>query len=496
MAHELLAEPLISWRNASRKRGATTLPGALSLLADGSLSDFPGVRVHQLDPWCMFLTQLAAIALRRARRSDPRMSEEAWRSLLLDLTGTESEPWNLVVDDLSKPAFFQPPVPEGDTDRWSTCDHPDDLDVLVTAKNHDVKKGLVQADELEAWVYALCTLQTMQGYPGRGYTRIARMNGGYGNRPRLGLAADQALASRFRRDVAVLLDSWPDLLRRGYSDRGVALAWTEPWDGRHSLAMHELSPHFVEVCWRVRCQPLAKGVSCAYTTTAARRCLPEIEGGDVGDPWIPIERASRNALTVGSNGLDYKLLSKVLFDGDYEIARAQTPREGDGDPVYFIASALARGQGKTEGLHQRILPMAGDLRRRLGDPHERAALGRRSLVRVGRTATMRRKVLYPAFKQLAAGGPVVADGLDQRVDGMFFEHLAATLPMPEDAASVAFEVRLAELAWQELQRAIERSAAGDARRLKAISDAERMFEVCLRKHFPDAAKVRAEESWA
>lgn len=109
---------------------------------------------------------------------------------------------------------------------------------------------------------------------------------------------------------------------------------------------------------------------------------------------------------------------------------------------------------------------------------------------------MRRKVLYPAFKQLAAGGPVVADGLDQRVDGMFFEHLAATLPMPEDAASVAFEVRLAELAWQELQRAIERSAAGDARRLKAISDAERMFEVCLRKHFPDAAKVRAEESWA
>ena len=42
-------------------------------------------------------------------------------------------------------------------------------------------------------MYALVTLQTTQGYPGRGYTRVARMKGGYGNRPRVGLAADHRL---------------------------------------------------------------------------------------------------------------------------------------------------------------------------------------------------------------------------------------------------------------------------------------------------------------
>ena len=140
----------------------------------------------------MFLTQLAAIALHRAGQSDPGISEDKWRNLLLGLTKGAHEPWSLVVVDLSKPAFFQPPVPEGKIGSWNVCDSPDDIDVLATAKSHDVKAGLMQGNEPEAWVYALCTQQTMQGYPGRGYNRIARMNGGYGNRPRVGLAADQS----------------------------------------------------------------------------------------------------------------------------------------------------------------------------------------------------------------------------------------------------------------------------------------------------------------
>src|SRR5690606_17231133 len=106
-------------------------------------------------------------------------------------------------------------------------------------------------------------------------------------------------------------------------------------------------------------------------------------------------------------------------------------RTGDGDPVYFDGSALARGQGKTEGLHRRTLILSGALRRRLGEPDGRAAVGRRAAARVVATATMRSKVLYPALKQLSGGSPTMRDGLDDRVDEVFFDDLSQTLSMAD-----------------------------------------------------------------
>jgi len=86
--------------------------------------------------------------------------------MLLLLTKGEHEPWCLVVDDLSKPAFFQPPVPEGTLEGWKLHSNPDDIDILLTAKCHDVKKSLTSPEDGEAWVLALCALQTQEGYGG------------------------------------------------------------------------------------------------------------------------------------------------------------------------------------------------------------------------------------------------------------------------------------------------------------------------------------------
>jgi CRISPR system Cascade subunit CasA len=444
----------------------------------------------------MFLTQLAAIGLHRAGQSDPLISEDRWRELFLGLTEGTHEPWSLVVADLSKPAFFQPPVPEGSIDEWSFSETPDDVDVLVTAKGHDVKPQVIHADEIEAWVYALCTLQTMQGYPGRGYNGIARMNGGYGNRPRVGLAADHRLSSRFLRDVSVLLHSWQGLLDRGFSDKGVGLVWTQPWDGQGSLAMHELTPHFIEVCQRVRCQTRRHHLSCCYTTTRERRCVPEIDTGDVGDAWIPVERVTRSALTVGKRGLDYRLLARVIFGEDFLRAPAQESRPDDQDPILWLASALARGQGKTEGLHMRALPLTGEVRRKLGRPDDRSVLGRRASQRVVSAATMRTQVLYraladlPLLNQLARERKPMRDRFDSLVDDMFFDHLFETLAMNDDEARIGFDRTLEGLAWGELQRLIDQFSGGDTNRFKAISDAERTFWVALRKNFPDVADAR------
>lgn len=483
MDHDLLTEPLLAWRDRSRSKGKTTLPGVLAKLASGELADFPRLRAHQLHPWCMFLTQLAAIALRRADLCDPRASEEDWRRMLLTLTGGAHEPWALVVGDLSEPAFFQPPVPEGTLDRWKASEHPDDIDILVTAKAHDVKTSLIASDDLEAWAYALVTLQTMQGYPGRGYTRIARMNGGYGNRARVGYSPNLDLCTRFVRDVQVILGSWEELTSSGFSDKGVALVWTVPWDGEGSLPRSMLSPHFIEICWRLR---LSAGtpVRCLYTTTRNRRCLPEVDDGDVGDPWIPVEREG-GALTVGSRGFDYRLLVRLLAEGEFAASPAQQLLPSDGNTILLVASALARGQGKTEGLHERVLPVRGHARWRLGNPPERQALARRATDWVVIAERLRSKVLYPALRRIALGDQVPEDRFSQRVDEEFFDRLFGTLEQPDDESRLGFEAWVRDVAWQELQHGIERCSLADAQQLRAISEAERLFAGCLRRHFPD-----------
>ena len=497
MVHDLLTEPLLSWRDTGRQRGMTTLPGLLEKLGSGELGDFPKVRTHQFHPWVMFLTQLAAIALHRAGRTEPNTSEAEWREMLLKLTGGAHEPWCLVVEDLSKPAFFQPPVPEAKregfslAEEWKVVEQPDEIDVLVLSKAHDVKASRLRNILPESWAYALTTLQTMQGYPGRGYTGVARMKGGYGSRARIGLGASHSVGSRFQRDVAVLLDTWPLLLDRGYRDDGLGLVWVEPWDGKLSLAAGALCPHFIEICWRTRLVLSGTAMHCAYTTTENRRCMPEIKSGDVGDPWIPIERKDGGALTLGGRGFHYELLTRLLLTDEYEPAAAQRPREGDGDPVFLLGSALVRGQGKTEGLHEYALSIPGAVKRRLGNHDGRAALGRRAELFVQRAKQMRSHVLFPALNQLALGENLVDDRFDARVDEVFFENLFGTLERDDDAARLSWEQRLETHAWDELHQAIGRCCVPDARRYRAIAAAESMFRGCLHKHFPDVYKAES-----
>jgi CRISPR system Cascade subunit CasA len=249
--------------------------------------------------------------------------------------------------------------------------------------------------------------------------------------------------------------------------------------------MQALAPNFIEVCWRVRCIWHHDRLACRYTTTGARRCLPEIEGGDVGDPWIPIGREDAGALTVGPSGLNYRLLTTLIFETDFAPAVAQNIQADDGELPLFVASALARGQGKTEGLHERVLPLPPGVRTRMRRPEDRAAIGKRAMQRVEAAANMRRKVLFPALKQLALGGTPMPDNFDAGVDAIFFEHLFGTLDLPDGDASLAFANALLKVAVRELERAIARTSSSSARRFKAISAAERMFYGCLHKTFQD-----------
>jgi CRISPR system Cascade subunit CasA len=157
-------------------------------------------------------------------------------------------------------------------------------------------------------------------------------------------------------------------------------------------------------------------------------------------------------------------------------------RASDPDPTFLIASALVRGQGKTEGLHERVLSLAGPIRWRLGRPDTRAVVGKRAGDRVASAQTMRSKVLYPALRQL---GAVAGDDFDARVDELFFDHLFTTLDSADEDARLAWELELRDVAMAELQRAISRCALPGARRFKVTSAAEGMFAGCLKRNFPD-----------
>ena len=69
------------------------------------------------------------------------------------------EPWQLVVEDWTQPAFLQPPVPDGVT-LANPVPTPDALDLLITSKNHDLKQAVARQGQPEDWLFALVSLQT------------------------------------------------------------------------------------------------------------------------------------------------------------------------------------------------------------------------------------------------------------------------------------------------------------------------------------------------
>jgi len=144
---DLLRDPLFSVAVSGRRRDCS-LTGVLAALATGDeIETFTALRPHQRFPWRAFLVQLAAHALEVANQVEPPVDEDSWRELLRGLTREwpGDEPWNLVVEDLAEPAFLQPPVPEGSLAGWSEVATADDLDILVTSKNHGVKTGQAAA---------------------------------------------------------------------------------------------------------------------------------------------------------------------------------------------------------------------------------------------------------------------------------------------------------------------------------------------------------------
>lgn len=469
----LLDEPLIRYRSpADGELVRASLPQLFAALAADQVRDFPALRPHQRHPWHAFLTQLAAIAMHHADVAEPFADAADWRQALLDLTPDDGDgaAWCLVTPS-NRPALLQAAVPEGRTESWKSVSlAADDLDMLVTSKNHDLKMGRARVSSPEDWLYALLSLQTQEGFLGAGNYGISRMNGGFASRPGVGISNGGFWGDRWRRDSAVLLQSRTRIAEaRGLNaEAGLALVWLEPWDGLTSLSLSSLDPIYIEICRRVRLQMIHGAIYAVSTGTKAARMLAKELNGVTGDAWTPIDVAAGKALTISAEGFHYKLMAELLFGSKYQGGSAQElPLGSSKEPLVLIAQGVTRGQGKTEGYHQRQVPISPKVRSLLVNQYK-SKLGLISAQRIAAIDAVR-SVLRSALITLFNNGAIGKDGSDS------IKAKASTFARPfEKAEDARF--------FDDLNEEVE-SDTPEAQRLQWLLDLTLRAENVLRAAF-------------
>lgn len=436
----MLTEPILLLETAEgRVRG--TLPDALAKLCDGTLTGFDGLAAHQRHAFDLFLYQTTALAL--ARSGEAAVAEDdaawrrladptAWRARLASLTpGCADTAWSLVAEDIAQPALLQPPVTTGSLEAYKPAGTtPDEIDLLVTAKNHDVKAARAGSAEPRHWLFALLALQTLQGYSGRGNFGIARMNGGFASRALVMMTPSRDMATCFRRGVQAALQARASLLGKEpslYAGDGLPLLWLEPWDREAGVPLQRLDPLFVEIARRIRLVRAPGGGIVAYMrpSEAPRVAAPKELKGNLGDPWVPVATGGE-ALTVGGGGFDYRLISRLLDAREYILPLGAVTRPEDrAAPVWLRTAVLVRGQGKTEGLHERWVRLPGRARQE--------GLGALSHGMVLQAKDARQALRLSLLRFLQGGSETLKfedarpdaalDAFEQDVDAIFFTHL-------------------------------------------------------------------------
>ena len=445
----LLEEALINV-NAGGQTHAATLPQVYATLMRDEVDAFPALRPHQRHAWHAFLVQLGAMALHHANPSTPPAppaAPEEWRELIRGLTKSDypnDEPWQLVVEDIKEPAFLQPPAsaPDKRAEYKSVVKTPDELDMLVTSKNHDLKSAVASAATINDWLFALITLQTTEGFGGAGNYGISRMNGGLGCRPAFTLTPSVRPGLHVRRDIGALLEQRENILDRDLTrDGGFQLLWTVPWDGTKAEAcrFNDLDPFYIEICRRIRLRAGPGGrVSTLRATSKAARIESKALKGITGDPWTPINRKEGKSLTLAAGGFTYKRTVDYLTPGDWDRPPLfePTPAERSSpQDMVLVARGMVRGQGKTEGYHERIVPFKEKVIwafGRAGGLEELGDIARQRIEQIG----LVQRILRHAVSVFAAGGNTDsvsdehraranpwANKLDEIVDSRFFDAL-------------------------------------------------------------------------
>ena len=450
---------------------------------------------------------MGAIALHRAGLDgEPPDAADDWASLIRGLTAEyeDDAPWHLVVDDLTRPAFLQPPATSVDLikDYKNVVATPDELDMLVTAKNHDIKGAVAEEAGVDDWLFALIALQTTEGFGGAGNYGVSRMNGGLGSRPAFSLAPAGGPGAHVRRDIQSLINQPAKLLAEYPAEAGdLALVWTRPWDGDmgQALLLNQLDPLYIEVCRRIRMQVAPDGaLSARRATSQAARIEAKLLSGRTGDPWTPINSKVEKSLTLASGGFIYKRVTDYLTSADWQspiLLRSTESERRSADPMQLVARGMVRGQGRTEGYHERIVPLRTKTIRALGISASAEDIGVIAKRRVEQVAIVQRILSHAIQTFLSSGKPDSAspedrararawlNRLDEIVDANFFNALQDEFEASEqerESIRKLWLLGVVESARTLLRDACDTLPCRAIHRYRARTRAESLFEGRLR----------------
>lgn len=492
---------MIGWRDEGGGTHRGDLFAAFAALAGGQAWSFPALRPHQREPWHAFTVQIAALALIHAGTDTVPTEAAAWRDLLLALNPDQPEAWELVVDDWSKPALLQPPTvqPSDRAAYKNRIPTPDALDMLVTAKNHDLKQERMIAASDEDWLFALVTLQTTEGFLGAGNYGISRMNGGFASRMTLGIRPTGGAARAFRRDVEQLV---ADARARPDRRSGTMLLWTQPWDGTLSLDYTRLDELYVEICRRVRLRRSGTGTEAMTAgSKCARVAASELKGATL-DPWAPMKADGSTSHTPTGAGFGYRQMATLLDAKKITLPHLAKPNLADDrEGLAIVAAALVRGQGKTEGLHRRTIRTPGALRDDDGRPLPLDRIGDVAGKRAGEGYEASRR-LSRALISLVQGGPERArldddsakkkierwmNRFNEAVDGIFFDApFWAEVAGTDDNPRMAWRTTLRGIATDTFAIAAEAAPGTEVRRVTARARAGSLLHHEMRKWVEEA----------
>ena len=440
----ILTESLIRMDSSGGYRLQASIPEVYAALMADEVEAFPALRPHQRHAWHAFLVQLGALAAHTGGLSKLPSDAFTWAELIRGLTHDfpDDEPWQLVVEDISKPAFMQPPATsEGKLAEYKgVVETPDELDLLVTSKNHDLKTAIAVASDFDDLIFALISLQTSEGFSGAGNFGISRMNGGFGNRPAFSITPSIRYGIHVRRDIEVLVERREKLLEDSLTrEGGTALLWALPWDGSkaESMLLTDLDPFYIEVCRRIRLRAGNDGrLHAIRATSKAARIEAKSLKGVTGDPWTPIDRGSGKSLTLAAGGFNYKRTVDYLLKWDRPTLCIPTnDEERSSGTMQLVARGMVRGQGRTEGYHERTIPIRKKMRSAMLRRPVTDDLGGIADDRIGDVGKVQR-ILSHAIQAFLARGDTSKispehrnrarlwlNRLDEVVDAPFFEDL-------------------------------------------------------------------------
>ena len=504
MLFHLLKEPVIRFGTVDGQTQGS-LPEVYEALMSDTVTSFPALRPHQRHAWHALLVQLGTLGLWEIGASGPPSDAASWAGVLREFTHEypQGEPWHLVVDDITLPAFLQPPATSEDrrADYKHAVDTPDALDMLRTAKNHDLKAAVATSGLADDWLFAL-----LHGPDLRWVQRGAEL-WGFPHERRVGQPPGILTGPRWRggahvrRDITVLLDSREELLEAfPRSNPHHKLLWTLPWDGQkgEGLFPDDLDPLYVEICRRIRLHADLEGRLGAKRASSkeARVASGQLKGR-TGDPWTPVNTKENKSLTLPVGGFTYRRVVDYLTSGDWQwpVLLKPTAEESAGGDMRLVARAMVRGQGKTEGYYERSVPMRSRTVRTLGTGVGMETIGKISGERIKEIGVVQR-ILSHAIRIFLARGRAKKvrpedrerarrwlDQLDAAVDAGFFDGLQSEFETSAEGrpgVRRSWLLGVVNTARVLLSDAVGTLPCPSAHRYRARSSAEALFEGSLR----------------